>query len=724
MNTSCTFPSLKTFFISSCIIIFSCFIITTTSFFIPTTTITTIIINNHNNNIEKSRILLHSSSSSAAATEQSSNIQQNHNKNIINNNNDNNNDDNNSNLNTFISCLESMSLPKQKQNNILSIIQQTMDITSSNELYFFTIDFKDRPEILSHILKNDFDISVGNSHLIRGALMRLVDVMENEENNNNVDDNNDNDQNDDSRSSNIISRNDNDEKDSSSSNQTWGGDTTTTTTTTNNNNNNNNILATPSSLVQKEKEINTSEQSNKSKQPLFKSVIVNTKAKQRMSKISSSSSSSSSNKNIMIDNNYGLAPNYKSQYPKLGQEIDDFLLFMIQPSTKSSQESPIRQATATVYIRHAKLFLGWWTKVKQTNNGNKEDKELSLYDIFPNNEAKSAQPIVDFILWLRQTRDISNSYEANMLRGLTKLLKYRFCQESEADPSYGEKSFADIPAVRELRKLHRDANRRQTLSPRSSEEDRKWLDWSEFLDVIKAMKTDLLHDISQWEQQNEGKQPKRRRKNESNDDNDSKEIIYTASQRRIATAFQAYLILAFFSCVPDRQRTFRELELGKTFLKDDSINCWTIKHGPNDYKTGSTYGDRPPLVIAEELTSAIDDFLARWRKCLTPTGQHFFVQPRTGNPFTQDSVYSIVARSCYKYKGKKTNPHLLRDMIVTKIRDSNASEKELEALALYMGHSINMQRTSYDRRTMKQKVAPAVQLLQSVNSSGNKNEKE
>ena len=175
--------------------------------------------------------------------------------------------------------------------------------------------------------------------------------------------------------------------------------------------------------------------------------------------------------------------------------------------------------------------------------------------------------------------------------------------------------------------------------------------------------------------------------------------------------------LAFFSCVPDRQRTFRELEIGKTFLKDLNTNCWTIKHGPDDYKTGSTYGDRPPLVLAEELTPAIDDFLRDWRDCLAPTGEHFFVQPRTGNAFTQDNVYSIVARSCYKYKGKKTNPHLLRDMIVTKIRDSDASEKELEALALYMGHSINMQRTSYDRRTMNQKVAPAVQLLQNMNNN-------
>ena len=31
---------------------------------------------------------------------------------------------------------------------------------------------------------------------------------------------------------------------------------------------------------------------------------------------------------------------------------------------------------------------------------------------------------------------------------------------------------------------------------------------------------------------------------------------------------QKYLIFAILSCVPDRQRTLRELELGRTLVKD------------------------------------------------------------------------------------------------------------------------------------------------------------
>ena len=47
--------------------------------------------------------------------------------------------------------------------------------------------------------------------------------------------------------------------------------------------------------------------------------------------------------------------------------------------------------------------------------------------------------------------------------------------------------------------------------------------------------------------------------------------------------------------------------------------------------------------------------------------------------------------------GKLTNPHLVRDMVVTHLRGGGASERELEALAIYMGHSLAMQRSTYDR---------------------------
>lgn len=445
------------------------------------------------------------------------------------------------------------------------------------------------------------------------------------------------------------------------------------------------------------------------KRPLYKSVIVNVKASKRRS---ASKKDDKSTDKISGQHEYGLPSDYETKYPKLAGELEAFYSFMTRPST-GSQEDSIRPATASVYMRHAKQFLGWYAvthnkdQLQQKESGN-DSSQLSLYAIFPDKEKKSADAVLEFILWLRSSRDISTSYEANILRGLTKVLKFRFAQISQSDPSYGEKSFDDIPLIREIRKLHRDANKRQSVAPRSSDESQKWLTWPEYLQVVKQTQTELVGLLNEYKV-NDGSRPPRQKEGKDG------KVAYTPMQRKISTCYQRYLILAIFSSVPDRQRTIRELEIGRSFQKEEGSGCWCIKHAPEDYKTGKAYGERPLLQLSKHLTPWIDEFLEDWRQCLVPKSKALFAQPRTGKPLTADSVYQIVGRACYNCTGKRTNPHLLRDMLVTHVRESDASEKQLEALALYMGHSIQMQRSSYDRRTLSKKVAPAVELMQSVN---------
>lgn len=352
---------------------------------------------------------------------------------------------------------------------------------------------------------------------------------------------------------------------------------------------------------------------------LYKQVVVNHPAKRRKGRGASATE-------------YGLPKNYQSVYPKLGQQLEDFYQFMVYPQVDTQHEDPIRPATANVYLRHAKLFLGWHL----SNN----DSVSDLYEIFPSTAKESAQPVIAFLLWLRGDRNISVSYEANLLRGLTKLLKFRFRADSHIDDS-SSKSFDDIPAIRELRKLHRHANKKQGVAPRSSEEDRKWLSWPQYLDVVKKAKEHVEDLLSNY-------QPEFSK-------------VPSPQQRKIAVAFQKYLILACFAEVPDRQRTIRELEIGRSFIKEKGQYC--IKHAPDDYKTGKTYGERPPLYISRQLTPAVDEFIDQWRPFLSPTHDFLFSQVRTGNPLSQDSVYQIVSRTCFMYSGQRTNPHLLRDMV-------------------------------------------------------------
>ncbi len=413
------------------------------------------------------------------------------------------------------------------------------------------------------------------------------------------------------------------------------------------------------------------EMTNSTRRPHMKKTVVNPTAKARPS------------------DNYGLLPN-DPNYPRLMQDLDAFFNFMIEPSILQ-QEAPIRKATADVYMRHARLFLGW--HMEQRGNFGRNS---SLFEIIPTKEKESASDVVAFLLWLRKTRAISASYEANLVRGLIKLFKYRFAHESDSTAT--NQPYDDVPAIRELRRLQRDANRKQSVAGRSSDEAKKWLTWPQFLDVVQRAGEELRNEMKSFDPESKHNEMER---------------------RKIAVLFQKYLILQIFASVPDRQRTIRELELGRTFVKDDP--CWTIRHSADDYKTGKVYGQRAPLRLHARLTEPIDEFLEHWRPCLHPSTNFLFAQPRTGKPLTQDSLYQIVSRACYRYTGKRTNPHLLRDMVVTHVREAtDASEKELEALALYMGHSIQMQRTSYDRRTLETKVAPAVVLLESVNAQSGK----
>jgi hypothetical protein len=50
------------------------------------------------------------------------------------------------------------------------------------------------------------------------------------------------------------------------------------------------------------------------------------------------------------------------------------------------------------------------------------------------------------------------------------------------------------------------------------------------------------------------------------------------------------------------------LEIEQVFVIMTDTGGWCIKHRPDDYKTGKTYGERPPLQLSASLTPAIDDF--------------------------------------------------------------------------------------------------------------------
>lgn len=615
---------------------------------------------------------------------------------------------------------------------------------NDDDIASFAMDFASRPETLSQILIQDFDWNAIDAHRARAGITRLVRKRSGTKNHGwSLLQNKDTQEVSDPNMLHTIELN------SDKSNE----DVSVAF--------NNNITAFPKATEEREL-------TPKAKLAPWKSVLVNDKAKlrRRVKEQKNSDNGADETNSVETDKdcyNYGLLDNESDRltYRTLFEELDNFWSYMTVPQTASVSEPPIRERTAEVYMRHARLFLGWvvdarenvlhknvlhdvddaiemqmatkspltrstskagmlseainvrnviWKRLRQRMGKDllsEVTKYLSLTDIFLDQDAESVTVIVQYILWLRSERSISSNYEANILRGLIKIVKFRFAGElsltiNTVRSATSKTPLDDIPVVIELRKFHREAGNRSKKAPRSSDEGKKWLDWREYLEVIELLKADLGEMIEKYEIETTDRQQ------EQGDNRVERQKSFRLKQKEIATIFQHYLILSFFACVPDRQRTFRELQLNKNFLRvngdSNEKNVWMIKHSSDDYKTGGTYGERPPLPLLPSLTPAIDDFIKRWRPCLlrdsegASSSSFLFHQPKTGNPLTPNSMYQIVSRCCYKYKQRKTNPHLLRDMIVTHVRkNSDASEKELEALALYMGHSVQMQRESYDR---------------------------
>lgn len=299
---------------------------------------------------------------------------------------------------------------------------EEIGFVDDDDLVLFSKDFalKNRTEMISTILIHDFGLKALIAHRIRAVLTEMCRSTCSIDSSMNMDDDSSDNYEDESSHDSIEQRNQNNQL-----NENAAGIQ------------NNSRLKSVDGVERPPKKV------------AFKAVIVNDKAKRRKHQNSSDINSDS------IPYNYGLPANYQQTYPVLDCELSNFYSFLIKP-VATAQDPPIRPATADIYLRHAKLFLGWYIH----RNKQASSQGLSIFEIVKDESRSSATLFFDYIIWLRSARGISPSYESNIIRGLTKLVKFRFEKESKSDPSYGEKSFEDIPLVREMRKYHREASKR------------------------------------------------------------------------------------------------------------------------------------------------------------------------------------------------------------------------------------------------------------------------
>ena len=422
--------------------------------------------------------------------------------------------------------------------------------------------------------------------------------------------------------------------------------------------------------------------------------------------------------------------------------------------------APVRRTTAANYEEVARGLMGWLARVKRggwdgvtpletgenTRLGSPivtsehAPASLSLLDAIPSGDAEGASLAVEYLQWLCEARGIAASTEAFQLRSLIAIAKWLHPPDA-----FGveDKTF-EKPVVMELVRVQRGGKTLAAKSSHVADEAAKWLDWPAYLALVETLRRECAP------------------------------LTHLGDQRSdvdVACAVQRYLLFAILASVPDRQRTLRELRLGKTLVcetfdevaerpsLDDASEPapasssggselefvprrrWVVRHTPEDYKTGNAYGARPDLALDPRLYPALEQWLfgvdfdfdersrdadvaaagySDWghRAALAPTHDFVFTRPN-GSPWTVSELSRTFSRTSLRLTGKKTNPHLVRDMVVTHVRSAGvASDAELEALAMYMGHSVAMQKGTYDRRTTQQKVAPAVGLMSAINAGG------
>ena len=438
---------------------------------------------------------------------------------------------------------------------------------------------------------------------------------------------------------------------------------------------------------------------------------------------------------------------YRLRDSELSDELRaEFVKFRRFLTTRrlGSHEAPIKEVTARKYEDHVRGLLGWmlFTFPEEFPEGAKSVRSMRL--AFPSPAKSSAARAFEHLQWLSETRHCGPAYELVALRAFVAAAKFLHGDAGEDEARDVDRPYARVPLVAQLRRLNKDAGRRASRASPVADVRKKWLSWDQYLGLVKRLEDEVA---PRWHAGG------------------------TRTDAAVAWSLQRFLVFGVLSCVPDRQRTIRELEIGRTLFKEhkedggternassrersehytrsspsggDSVEIlaprsrsgagrstwidlrtdateadydyrWVIKHGPEDYKTGRNYGERPPMVLAPSLYGALEEWIERRRAHLAPRHANLFTA-RNGAPLTDVGVHSLLTSTSYRLTGRRVNPHLVRDMIITHLRGTDASERQLEALAIYMGHSLAMQKGTYDRRSKAEKVAPAVQLLSSLN---------
>jgi hypothetical protein len=188
----------------------------------------------------------------------------------------------------------------------------------------------------------------------------------------------------------------------------------------------------------------------------------------------------------------------------------------------------------------------------------------SLRQLFPSREREGAALLFEFRDFLERERGANARTVFNAMMSAAHAVRFLWggggdgagqhaggeagASAAAAGPAAGAGAAAaagaapdDPPVLLEVRAMAGAAFKQTRRCPLVSDESKKWLTWPEYAGLV----SDLRRECA-------GLTP-------------SGEI---RSPREVASSLQRYLIFAILACVPDRQRTLRELRVGHTLVKE------------------------------------------------------------------------------------------------------------------------------------------------------------
>lgn len=398
--------------------------------------------------------------------------------------------------------------------------------------------------------------------------------------------------------------------------------------------------------------------------------------------------------------------------PELIEDLDNLLEAMIDPDAEiDCFNQNVSLSTAMPRMGWIYRLLGWLHRERKIPLGDlsltrlvcfapqktalrraRGFDETRLIEQATRQAAEDTRKILKAALkWLRKERQIHPSTEKGIVEVFIVIAKFLYYEETD---SLKAENYSDIPVVIMLRQELKEAKQRAENAPPAADESLKWLDWPEFLACVHHLEAEC--------------QP-----------------VYSYGLKRSSTAIarsiQRFLLFAFLAYMPpDRQRTLRELEVGKTLvrgsLSPDGIfearedGKWYIHLMPDNYKTGKSYGEQW-LMVPDILYPYLGAWLNQWRAEFSPNHNFIFTK-ENGKPYDKPSdLSSVIRRATYRLTGKLTTSHLIRHMLITYLKRNGASDEVMRSLADAMHHSTKMQSYIYDRRPKIEKVAPAQEVV-------------